>query len=148
MYDGVIKTSDKATGARRTASIEAAKRRVRDDQFYFIRRHGSFFRPGAHGYCDDVAGAGVFDGATARRYLDVEGLSLLPLRSMRRVLKNHIATMSEAVAAMQTMLRDPASIANGKQTQAPEPKARIEPSRSEQKRFDAQWKKVTVEMQL
>jgi hypothetical protein len=110
------------TGARRTASIEAAKRRVRDDQFYFIRRHGSFFRPGAHGYCDDIAGAGVFDGATARNYLDVEGLSLLPLRSMRKIIKNHIVTtnhpiptMKAGVATMQAMLRDPASFANGNQ---------------------------------
>ena len=128
MYPGVIKTSDKATGARRAASIEAAKRKVCDDQFYFIRRHGAFFRPGAHGYCDDIAGAGVFDGTTARNYLDVEGLSLLPLRSMRRVLKNHITTMSEGVTAMQSMLRDPASIANGKSTPAQKPKAKIESS--------------------
>jgi hypothetical protein len=77
-----IAASTRVTGKRRIASVEAARRKVRDGGIYLIRRHGSFFRPDAHGYTTELAAAGVFDGATARRYLDVEGLSVVPARSL------------------------------------------------------------------
>lgn len=41
-----IKASDKVTGARRIASIEAARRKVKDGELYFIRRHGRCFGMG------------------------------------------------------------------------------------------------------
>ena len=107
-----IKASIRVTGARRIASIEAAKRKVKDGQFYFIRRHGGYFRAGAHGYCHEVAGAGIFTAETARKYLDVEGLSVVPLKSMRAVLIGRIAEFSDAINSMRAMLYEPDSIAN------------------------------------
>lgn len=63
-------------------SLEAAKKRVNDGDMYLIRRHGAWFRPDAHGYTTDITRAGVFHGTVARGYLEVDGLSLVRLKSM------------------------------------------------------------------
>ena len=63
-------------------SVEACKRRVHDGHEYFIRRHGGWFRPQAHGYTNDLAEAGVFMGSDAKGYLSAEGVSLIPVASM------------------------------------------------------------------
>lgn len=57
-----------------------ADRRCLDDELYFICRHGAFFRPEVKGYCENVLGAGVYFGREARKYLSVDGLSLVPVK--------------------------------------------------------------------
>lgn len=73
----------KGRGKRFFKSVEACKKRVRDDEDYFIRRHGGWFRPNAQGYTCDIAEAGLFPGVEARKYLDVDGLVVVPLASAR-----------------------------------------------------------------
>lgn len=82
-----IEASTKVRGKRRMASVDAAKRKVKDDALYLITRHGGWFRPHAQGYTMDVADAGIFPGREARGYLDVEGLSLVPVEDMRHRLE-------------------------------------------------------------
>ena len=105
-----IKASDKVTGAQRIASIEAARRKVKDGELYFIRRHGGYFRPGAHGYCQDVAGAGLFTAEKARAYLDVNGLSVVPLKAMRETLIGQAAELAKSMEALRAMLYNPFSM--------------------------------------
>lgn len=56
--------------------------RVKKGEF-FIRRHGGWFRPGAHGYTDDIAQAGTFSAEDARSYMQAEGVTAVPVKSMR-----------------------------------------------------------------
>jgi hypothetical protein len=106
-----IKASTKVHGTRRNASVEAARRRVRDGELYLIRRHGGFFRPGAHGYTIHLAAAGLFDAKVARSYLSVDGLSVVPVGS---VVKRAQIELSEA-EAIAAGLRDFLAIADRKQ---------------------------------
>jgi len=76
-------SSAEANIAARNRAVAAAGHKIRDGQQYFIRRHGGWFRPEAHGYTNDIAMAGLFDAATARGYLDVEGLSVVALSDMK-----------------------------------------------------------------
>lgn len=99
-----IKASTKVTGARRMASIEAARRKVRDGQVYLIRRHGAFFRRDAHGYTTHLAAAGLFSAAAARNYLDVEGLSVVPARSMVAAIIVHADDAAKASVDLRNML--------------------------------------------
>lgn len=98
-----IRASTKVTGQRRVASIEAAKRKVKDGAIYLISRHGAYFRPGAHGYTTELAAAGIFSGDDARRYLEVEGLSLVPLKSLRRKIAAEADLMESAAAALRRL---------------------------------------------
>jgi hypothetical protein len=99
-----IIASTRVTGKRRIASIDAAKRKVRDGSLYLIRRHGGYFRPEAHGYTTDLAAAGVFDGQTARGYLDVEGLSVVPVKSVIRRVKADIIEAEHNAQTLRDML--------------------------------------------
>lgn len=98
-----IRASTKVTGKRREASVAAAKRKVKDGAIYLIRRHGAYFREGAHGYTNELAAAGMFSGADARRYLEVEGLSVVPLASLRRKIAAEAQTMEGAAAALRRL---------------------------------------------
>jgi hypothetical protein len=60
---------------------------------YLIRRHGGWFRPNAQGYCTDICDAGIYDRDDAIRYLDVEGLTIHPARTL----------LAEAEATMQRL---------------------------------------------
>lgn len=102
-----IMASTKVTGARRLASIAAAQRKVRDGQLYLLRRHGGFFRPDAHGYTMKLADAGLYTAERARQYLDVEGLSVVPLTSVRGRLEQEAEAAERDAAA----LRDKINIA-------------------------------------
>lgn len=104
-----IAASTKVRGRRWAASVEAAKRKVKDDEQYLIRRHGAYFRPDAHGYTDHLAAAGTFAGADARRYLDVEGLSVVPLRSMRETISTQIAEAEYAAVRLKELLEKASS---------------------------------------
>ena len=55
-----IKASEKARGAKRWKSVEAAKRRVEDGKLYLVCRHNAWFRPDGMGYTNHLAAAGVF----------------------------------------------------------------------------------------
>jgi len=74
----------KARGRGKTfhRSADAAKRRIVDTHEFLLKRHGGWFRPGAHGYTDDLSQAGVFCGKDAKSYLTCEGVSLFPLMGM------------------------------------------------------------------
>lgn len=99
-----IKPSDKTSGPRRWRSIEAAKRKVKDGEVYLIRRHGTWFRPDAHGYTAYLAAAGTFSAARARDYLDVEGLSVVPLRSIVRTARAELAEAESVAAGLRKLL--------------------------------------------
>lgn len=99
-----IMASTKVGGKRRQTSIAAQKRRVKDGQWYLIRRHGAYFRPGAHGYTVHLAAAGIFDAAKARSYLDVEGVSVVPLVSVRAKIEAEIFEYKTAVTGLQDLL--------------------------------------------
>lgn len=85
-------------GLTHREAVNVARRRVVDGEMYLISRHGGWFLPGAHGYCATFADAGVFDAATARSYLDVEGLSVVPLRDVQSQISAE-ATQLERQAA-------------------------------------------------
>lgn len=104
-----IKASDKVSGTRRWRSIEAAQRKVKDGELYLIRRHGAWFRPEGHGYTALLCVAGVFDARRARGYLDVEGLSVVPLRSMVKTMKAELAESEAATIGLRKLLE----LANG-----------------------------------
>ncbi len=108
-----IKATTRYRGERRWKSIEAARRKVKDGQMYFLRRHGSWFRPDAHGYTRELCAAGIYDSKTARNYLDVEGLSVVSLRSMKYVIQQEMRDSAKRFS----MLCDLA-IATGRATEA------------------------------
>lgn len=85
-----IKATTRYRGSRRWESVEAARRKVKDGQMYFLRRHGSWFRPDAHGYTIELCAAGIYDSETARDYLDVEGLSVVSVRSMKEAIQQEM----------------------------------------------------------
>jgi hypothetical protein len=97
---GTIQASTRCRGKVRLASVAAARRRVRDGHAYLIRRDGAWFRPGAHGYTTALGGAGTFGAEAARGYLDVEGLSVVPVRHMRDAVA---ASLEEAEAAARRL---------------------------------------------
>jgi hypothetical protein len=99
-----ITASTKVRGARRNASVAAAQRKVRDGSIYLIRRHGAFFRPKAEGYTSVLANAGLFDAATARGYLGVEGLSVVPVKSVVKRAKAECAAAEAALASLRGFL--------------------------------------------
>lgn len=95
-----IQASTKARGKNLWRSISAAQAKVRDEAIYLIKRHGGYFRPGAHGYTDRLAEAGLYLGKEARRYLDVDGLSLIPIEA---VIQTMVAEREEAQRAIKSL---------------------------------------------
>lgn len=93
-----ITASERARGKNRERSVAAARRKVKDGALYLIRRHGQWFRPGAHGYTSEVSDAGLFDAKEARGYLDVEGLSV--------VLAEPVVDEAQATAALRVVKID------------------------------------------
>jgi hypothetical protein len=108
---GEIAASTKVRGKRWLASVLAAERKVKDDQFYFIRRHGSYFRPLASGYTNHLGAAGIYTGEVARKYLSVEGLSVIPLKRMRERLKAEHKRASLESQTLAHMLVNPHDLA-------------------------------------
>lgn len=93
------------------AAIRDAKAEVKDDEFYFICRHRGYFRPGAHGYTDRIARAGLFSAEKARSYLDVEGVSLIPLSSATDELERLRRQAQEDADQLQLMICEPEQFA-------------------------------------
>lgn len=75
-------------------AVEVARKRVASGPF-LIKRHGSWFRPEAKGYTPILSDAGVFDADAARDYLCVEGLSVVPLESLRERIEEEISDLEE-----------------------------------------------------
>ena len=67
---------EKRAGLTFAEQAAVARKRIKDGA-YLISRHGSWFRPGGHGYTRDLAEAGIFTAAEARSYIDVDGLSVV-----------------------------------------------------------------------
>ncbi|MBR9970838.1 hypothetical protein [Magnetospirillum sulfuroxidans] len=80
-------------------AVSVARRRVVDGEMYLISRHGGWFRPNAQGYCTTFAEAGIYDAETARSYLCVEGLSVVPVSSARDEINDEIAALERKIAA-------------------------------------------------
>lgn len=108
-----IQASTKLRGKSRWRSVEAAKRRVKDDETYLISRHGSWWRPDARGYTYELAEAGLYDGATARGYLAVEGLSVVPLKSLRKRLIAELDEASSRISLLRLKLERLAAVPKG-----------------------------------
>jgi len=101
-----IAASDKMKGKKRLESLEKARRKVRPDGLYLIvKRHSGWFRPGAHGYTDKLGEAGTFTGADAVDYLEVEGISLWPLVTVRAIVMNQIVAVSAEMAGLTALLK-------------------------------------------
>lgn len=111
-----IKASTKATGSRRERSVEAARRKVKDGELYFIRRHNAFFRPRACGYTTHLPHAALYTAETARAYLDVEGLSVVPLTSMRDEIARMADDSAADAATLRAMLRNSADLVSAPST--------------------------------
>lgn len=92
----------KGKGKAWERSLAAAKKSVRDCDLYFIRRHGGWFRPEAHGYTGDLSAAGAFVGANAKGYLQAEGVELVAVRDLLPMLKKQ---MGDHIAAANTMFQ-------------------------------------------
>lgn len=58
--------------------------KVKDGDMYFVRRHGGWFRPGAHGYTNDIASAGEFTADQARGYMQAEGVTVVSIYGARK----------------------------------------------------------------
>src|SRR6185312_6918413 len=85
-------------------SIAEARSKVVDGELYFISRHGGYFRPHAQGYTSILAHASLFTAPVARAYLDVEGLSVIPLSSVRDSLKDYLRRAEKDVAALRVLI--------------------------------------------
>ena len=72
---------------------------------HFIRRHGAFFRPNKAGYCTEIAGAGIYSAKEACAYLDVEGLTIHPVRAYA----SEIAAVLEGAERLRAALTPNAS---------------------------------------
>ena len=94
----------KGIGKARWRSVESARKKIKDGQIYLLRRHGGFFRPGAHGYTADLWSAGLFGPDEARGYLDAEGVSATPLADYRDRVVKDIADRCAEIAALTKLI--------------------------------------------
>lgn len=100
-----IKASTRVRGKLRDRSVAAARAKVKRDELYLIRRHGSWFRPDAHGYTMNLGDAGIYKGWQAIQYLDVEGLSVVPLGSLHAKLTTELVAAAREVHGLTELLR-------------------------------------------
>jgi hypothetical protein len=92
---------------KRDAAVAEAREKVVDGELYFLCRHGGYFRAKARGYVDCMSFAAVYSAAVARDYLDVEGLSVIPLSSVRGELEVRLKRLEGEVAAINVLLHTP-----------------------------------------
>lgn len=71
---------------------------------HLIRRHGAFFRPNAHGYTVHLGGAGLFPAEKARRYLDVEGLTIHPVGQYLERAKHRRAELLKELDGLDAII--------------------------------------------
>ena len=100
-------------------SVRVARRRAKPG-LYMIKRHGLYFRPGARGYTSDIAYAGTYDHNEAAAYLDVEGLSIIPVTTLVAEIRREIAGHEARAYALKEILYALASKDAGKAKGRPE----------------------------
>lgn len=96
-------TARSRAGLTHRETVNVARRRVHPG-LYLISRHGMWFRPKAEGYTSRLSEAGVFGDDDARDYLCVEGLSVVPLDSLRERIEAEINTMDRAMVRLAALL--------------------------------------------
>lgn len=107
-----IETRYRPGGLTYREAVNVARKRVKDGETYLIRRHGGWFRPNAQGYCTSFGEAGVFDAATARSYLEVEGLSVVPLSEVRDCIHSEMAQLDRQMAQLDRQMAALRALAN------------------------------------
>ncbi len=84
--------------------VARARAKVDPMGLYLIRRDGGLFRHDARGYTIDIAHAGIFVGSETWEYLDVEGLDLIPLTSVRdRIIAEMGDTLEKAATRVSQL---------------------------------------------
>lgn len=102
----MIEISIRGKGKRRQSSKATALRRIKDGREYFIRRGGAWYRENAAGYTQDLLEAGVYSASVARSHLSAEGVTVVPLDSMRdEIWKKMQATLERAAKLSALALR-------------------------------------------
>lgn len=85
-------------------SVLVAETRVTPG-LYLIRRNGVWFRTEAKGYTSLLSDAGVFNAEKAKRYLCVEGVSVVPLESAIGDLEDECHGLALRLAALTELLK-------------------------------------------
>jgi hypothetical protein len=76
------------------------------DGLHYLRRHGSWFRPDAAGYTDDIGEAGTYTADVARNYMQAEGVTAVTVKSMRNDLWKEVqAALARASRLAEIALR-------------------------------------------
>ncbi|MFP5514083.1 MAG: hypothetical protein ACLGJC_13460 [Alphaproteobacteria bacterium] len=101
MQNSHISTRSRA-GLTFAEQVAVARKRIKEGS-YLIRRHGGWFRPGAHGYTRHLSEAGIFTAEQARAYIDVDGLSVAPVGSILAGLDEEIADLESRLAAARKL---------------------------------------------
>lgn len=83
-------------------SAAVARKRIKDG-LYMIRRHGGWFRPQAQGYTRDLSDAGVFNAAECRRFIDVDGLSVVPIGTIADQVATEIADTERKLSDLRKL---------------------------------------------
>jgi len=95
----------KGKGPNWLRSLTAARGRVDDETRYFIRRNGAYFRPKAAGYTNHLASAGIYTGKEARRYLDAQGVALIPINAMAKELRAEADGYRGQIETLMTLVQ-------------------------------------------
>lgn len=78
--------------------------KIKEGSWYFIWRRG-WYRPGAKGYTDDFAQAGLFTAEEARGHMkDCEGVSAVPVKPMLPLLNSVLRERIHQAHALATIL--------------------------------------------
>lgn len=99
-----IEARHRSGGLTYREAVNVARKRVVDGELYLISRHGGWFCPGALGYCTTYADAGVFSARDARSYLDVEGLSVVPLSAVIEQIAAEVVALERLAALARSQL--------------------------------------------
>lgn len=92
----------KRAGLTMAEAVAVARKRIKDGP-YLISRHGGWFRPEAKGYTNSLSEAGIFTADEARRYIDVDGLSVVPASHVITGIDWEIADLEKRLAAAKSL---------------------------------------------
>lgn len=95
-------SAKKRAGLTWAESVAVARKRIKDGP-YLISRHGGWFRPDAQGYTNSLSEAGIFTADEARRYIDVDGLSVVPAGHVITGIDWEIADLEKRLAAAKSL---------------------------------------------
>lgn len=103
-------TMRRPAGLTHQEAVNVVRKRIKDGEQYLISRHGGWFRPGGHGYTRELAHAGVFTAAEARSYIDVDGLSVVPVSAIGERVADAIAAAEQALENLRALRVRPAPL--------------------------------------